>query len=76
MNHGLPTCMQCGRARAYNRRLSFRRAEAVATYLKGCFSADSPVLTVTGEGEDAPPLVGIDKNARTLNRRVEVRLKH
>ena len=63
-------------ARAYNKRLSFRRAEAVATYLKECFSADSRVLTVTGEGEDAPLLAGVDKNARTLNRRVEIRLKH
>jgi len=61
---------------AYNRSLSFRRAEAVATYLKERFSADSPVLTVTGEGEDAPLLVGVDKNARTLNRRVEIRLKY
>ncbi len=63
-------------ARAYNRHLSFRRAEAVATYLKECFSAAPPVLTVTGDGEDAPLLVGVDKNARTLNRRVEVRLKY
>jgi len=66
--------MQSG-ASAYNRRLSFNRAEAVATYLKKCFSADSQVLTVTGEGEDTPLLVGIDKNTRTLNRRVEMRLK-
>lgn len=63
-------------ARAYNRHLSFRRARAVATYLKERFSADSPVLTVTGEGEDAPLLAGIDKNTRTLNRRVEIRFKH
>ena len=63
-------------ARAYNRRLSFRRAEAVATYLKKCFSADSPFLTVTGEGEEAPLLAGVDKNARTLNRRVEIGLKY
>jgi len=63
-------------ARAYNRRLSFRRAEAVATYLKECFPADSRVLTVTGESEDAPLLAGIDKNARTLNRRLEIRLKY
>jgi len=63
-------------ARAYNRRLSFRRAEAVAAYLKECSSADSPVLTVTGVGEDAPLLAGVDKNARTLNRRVEIRLKY
>ena len=63
-------------ARAYNRRLSLRRAEAVATYLKECFSADSRVLTVTGEGEATPLLVGGDKNARILNRRVEIRLKY
>ena len=63
-------------ARAYNRRLSFRRAEAVATYLKECFPADSRVLTVTGESEDAPLLAGVDKNARTLNRRVEIWLKY
>ena len=61
---------------AYNRRLSFRRAEAVARHLKERFSADAPVLTVTGEGENAPLLVGVDKNARTLNRRVEIRLKY
>ena len=62
--------------RAYNRRLSFSRAEAVATYLKEFFPADSPVLTVTGEGEDAPLLVGADKTANTLNRRVEITLKY
>ena len=44
--------------------------------MKESFSADSRVLTVTGEGEDAPLLVGVDKNAHTLNRRVEIRLKY
>ena len=63
-------------ARAYNRHLSLRRAEAVATYLKKRFPADSPVLTVTGEGEDAPLLDSVDKNSRTLNRRTEIRLKY
>ena len=63
-------------AHAYNIRLSLRRAEAVATYLKERFSVDSRVLTVTGEGEDAPLLVGVDKNARILSRRVEIRLKY
>ena len=62
-------------ANAYNRHLSLRRAKAVATYLKECFSADSQVLTITGEGEDNPLLAGVDKNACTLNRRVEIRLK-
>ena len=60
----------------YNRRLSFKRAEVVVTYLKECFSADPLVLIVTGEGEDAPLLVGADKSARTLNRRVEIKLKY
>lgn len=46
------------------------------TYLKVYFSADSRVLTVTGEGEDAPLLAGTDKNAHTLNRRVEIGLKY
>jgi len=63
-------------ARAYNKRLSFRRAEAVATYLKEHFSVDSRVLAVTGEGEDALLLAGTDKNARTLNRRAEIRIKY
>ena len=61
---------------AYNRRLSFKRAEAVVTYMKEYLSANTLVLRVTGEGDDAPLLVGADKNARTVNRRVEIKLKY
>ena len=60
--------------RAYNRHLSLRRAEEVARYLKERFSMDSDVVTVFAKGEDAPLLSNVDRNARILNRRVEIKL--
>lgn len=59
----------------HNRRLSLRRAQAVTRYLKDRLSKSSPVVKVVGKGEDAPLLPGMDKNARVLNRRVEVILR-
>lgn len=59
----------------YNRRLSLRRAQAVTRYLKDRLSKPSVVVKVVGKGEDAPLLSAIDKNARVLNRRVEVILR-
>jgi len=56
----------------YNRRLSLRRAQAVTRYLKDRLPKPSPVVKVVGKGEDVPLLSGMDKNARVLNRRVEV----
>ena len=62
-------------ASKYNRRLSLRRAQAVTRYLKDRLSKPSPVVKVVGKSEDAPLLSGMDKNARVLNRRVEVILR-
>jgi len=59
----------------YNRRLSLRRAQAVTRYLKDRLSKPSVVVKVVGKGEDAPLLSGMDKNARVLNRRVEIILR-
>ncbi len=60
---------------AYNKRLSLKRAEEVAKYLNKRFSVVSRAVVVTPKGEDTPLLPGVNKNARVLNRRVEIRLK-
>ena len=58
----------------YNRRLSLRRAREVAKYLKKKLSEGSVRLSVIAKGEDIPLLHGMNRNARVLNRRVEIEL--
>jgi outer membrane protein OmpA-like peptidoglycan-associated protein len=56
----------------YNRTLSRKRAKAVSSYLKEHFSISG--IIITGKGEDSPLLPNRDDEARTLNRRVEVKV--
>ncbi|MFL1022878.1 OmpA family protein [Vibrio parahaemolyticus] len=56
---------------AYNQRLSERRAQAVADYLKRMGIAESR-LTVTGQGESRPVVSNDTAEGRAQNRRVEV----
>ncbi|MCP4350133.1 MAG: OmpA family protein [Desulfobacterales bacterium] len=56
----------------YNRKLSLKRAEAVARYLKANFAINSQHVMITGKGESALLLPNHDRNSRTLNRRVNV----
>ncbi|MDI6795271.1 MAG: OmpA family protein [bacterium] len=60
--------------KGYNRRLSEERAESVARYLKGHFSIDPEAIRIVGMGEESPLLPNKDNYARTLNRRVEVKI--
>jgi len=62
--------------KGYNEWLSLMRARAAADYLEEKFSVPPELLKVTGHGEDLPLLRGEDKNARALNRRVEVTLRY
>ena len=57
---------------AYNRRLSLRRAKAVASHLHTKFSLNPKQIIVAAQGEDAPILSGKNKATLPLNRRVEV----
>lgn len=56
----------------YNRRLSRRRAEAVARTLKSHFPLGESTVITLGRGEEGPLLPNRDEEARVLNRRVEV----
>ena len=58
--------------KAYNKRLSIRRAQSVAHYLRVHLSINREVIAVIGMGEESPLLPNTDKNARVLNRRVEI----
>ena len=55
----------------YNRQLSERRAESVASYLKSA-GLDSGVIQTVGFGKSAPRAVGASSEARRKNRRVEI----
>lgn len=58
--------------KAYNKKLSRKRAVAVTRYLMENFSLEEESFIIVGKGEDDPLLPSRDKEARTLNRRVEV----
>lgn len=60
--------------RAYNRHLSLKRAKEVAKYVTEKFFVPTRTIQVIGKGEDAPMFVGSERNARILNRRVEITL--
>ncbi len=55
---------------AYNKRLSHRRAEAVANYMKNQ-QVNSVRLSTKGMGESDPVASNNDEEGRSLNRRVE-----
>ena len=57
-------------SKAYNKRLSLRRAQSVASYFKSHYPIDSKRFVVQGKAE--PLLPDSNEEARTLNRRVEV----
>jgi len=57
---------------AYNLNLSRRRAQNVRNYLAQHLKISPDVMTIRGLGETAPLLPDADRNAGTLNRRVEV----
>ncbi len=56
----------------YNQQLSEQRAKAVAHYLSQYHPLAKDKLIIHGLGEESPLLHNNDKNARELNRRVEV----
>ncbi len=56
----------------YNQRLSERRAQAVASYLRGQGIEGSRVGTVTGYGENNPLVPNTDEPNREQNRRVQI----
>jgi outer membrane protein OmpA-like peptidoglycan-associated protein len=55
----------------YNQRLSERRAESVAEYLKSA-GIDPGVIDTTGYGKASPRVKGQTREARQKNRRVEI----
>jgi len=59
-------------SKAYNKRLSIRRAKSIAKYLMAHLSIDPNIISIIGMGEENPLLPNIDKYARILNRRVEI----
>ena len=59
-------------ARAYNRALSVRRAEAVRAYLADVFGFDPRTIDVEGRGEDELLDPETTEAAHSVNRRVEV----
>ena len=59
-------------ARAYNRALSLRRAEAVRSYLVDAFGFDPRTIDVEGRGEDELLDTETTEAAHSVNRRVEV----
>jgi outer membrane protein OmpA-like peptidoglycan-associated protein len=61
-------------SKAYNRRLSRKRAEVIADHLKTNYPAKVKTL-VEGKGKANPILPDKDDESRALNRRVEILLK-
>lgn len=59
---------------AYNRKLSLRRAETVATFLVDELSVEADRILIRGLGEAAPIRPGTDSVSREANRRVELRV--
>ena len=59
-------------ARAYNRALSLRRAEAVRSYLVDAFGFDPRAIDVEGRGEEELLDPETTEAAHSVNRRVEV----
>ena len=61
---------------AYNQWLSLRRAERVKQYLMKEYSIEQEQFEIKALGETAPLLPNTDKEARTLNRRVEILIRY
>ncbi|MCX5812432.1 MAG: OmpA family protein [Proteobacteria bacterium] len=62
-------------SKAYNRRLSRKRAEVVAEYLKLNYPVKIETLVAAGKDKLNPILPDKDDESRVLNRRVEILLK-
>ncbi len=58
----------------YNKKLSLRRAAAVANYLKLHYPANGIGIAAKGKGKSQPLLPDSDEESRILNRRVEIRV--
>ncbi len=58
--------------RAYNRKLSLQRAEAVKKYLQNHFKVDPALIVAEGMGEEKPIVPNTTAKGRAINRRVEV----
>lgn len=58
--------------KAFNRKLSLQRAEAVKKYLQNHFKVDPAHISVEGMGEDNPLVPNTTAKGRATNRRVEV----
>jgi len=61
-------------SKTLNRKLSLRRAEAAACYLRSHYPINKNAITVRGKGKSNPLLPGRDEESRMLNRRVEIRV--
>ena len=59
-------------SKAYNKRLSLKRAQSVERYFNSHYPIDSKRFVVKGKGKAEPLLPDSSEEARTLNRRVEV----
>jgi outer membrane protein OmpA-like peptidoglycan-associated protein len=62
-------------SKAYNKRLSMKRAQSVASYFKSHYPTDSKRFVVKGKGKSEPLLPDSSEEAQTLNRRVEVMIE-
>lgn len=62
-------------SKTYNKKLSKKRAQAVAQYLRARHPVPLEWFIITGKGKAEPLLPNTDDDARTLNRRVEIRVE-
>jgi len=58
----------------YNRDLSQRRAQAARGYLNAKYGIEPERLRALGHGEEKPKMPGTSRDARNMNRRVELEL--
>ena len=61
-------------SKAYNMKLSKRRADVVVQYLKDKYLSDEGMIMVIGKGKENPLLPNRDEEGRILNRRVEIKI--